>query len=88
MSLREKQMHGNRARVRERRRKKEGRKEDGGKSEKDQEPRERSRKREKGATKNKKKSGSPLRSERLGAGGLEQVITSGCGGDAVRAGPS
>lgn len=47
----------------------------------------RSRKREKGATKNKK-SGSPLRSERLGAGGLEQVITSGCGGDAACAGPS
>lgn len=49
----------------------------------------RSRKREKGATENKK-SGSPLRcvSESLGAGGLEQVITSGCGGDAARAGPS
>lgn len=44
----------------------------------------RSRKREKGATKNKKSS-SPLRSERLGAGGLEQVITSSCGGDAARA---
>lgn len=26
--------------------------------------------------------------ERLGAGGLEQVITSGCGADAARAGPS
>jgi len=47
----------------------------------------RSQKREKGATRNKK-SGSPLRSERLGAGGLEQVITSGCGGDAACAGPS
>lgn len=47
----------------------------------------RSQKKEKRATKNKK-SGSPLRSERLGAGGLEQVITSGCGGDAACAGPS
>lgn len=45
------------------------------------------RKREKGATRNKK-SGSPLRSRRLGAGGLEQVITSGCGGDAACAEPS
>lgn len=26
--------------------------------------------------------------KRLGAGGLEQVITSGCGADAARAGPS
>jgi len=47
----------------------------------------RSQKREKGARRNKK-SGSPLRSERLGAGGLEQVITSGRGGDAACAGPS
>lgn len=29
-----------------------------------------------------------LLSRRLGAGGLEQVITSGCGADAARAGPS
>lgn len=47
----------------------------------------RSLKREKGATRNKK-SGSSLRSKRLGAGGLEQVITSGCGGDAACAEPS
>lgn len=47
----------------------------------------RSRKREKGATKNKKSS-SPLSSFGPRAGGLEQVITSGCGGDAACTGPS
>lgn len=70
-------------RKRERKREAEGRKQ----KERESPRAIKSRKREKGATKNKK-SGSPLRSERLGAGGLEQVITSGCGGDAACAGPS
>lgn len=60
----------------------------GGKQEEEEEEKgwagKREGKREKRARRNKK-SGSPLQ-EGLGAGGLEQVITSGCG--AARAGPS